>query len=124
MSPAQPFDQLLRTHRLVKARTDGPDSSIDKPTSKTATLRAYLKRQGRAKAADLAIEADLANTGLVWALLKGDINKGAVVREGEWYVWDESHDEKRHCAIKAAIRLLKSAGYQVSERNTEINGPR
>lgn len=104
MRTAQPFDQLLGIHCPDNQRA---------PMSKTAAMRAYLKRRGRATAAQLAEDAQLANTGLVGALLKADLDKGVVVREGSWYVWDEGHDEAQRVAIQAAIRLLTAAGYRV-----------
>lgn len=110
-----PFAQLVamasKPRPFVRKPTTGDDRA--KPLSKTGAMRAYLQEHGKATVADLAIEADLENTGLVYALLKADIAKGAIERQGNHYVWIESYDDDRRKDIAAAIRLLKSSGYSV-----------
>jgi hypothetical protein len=114
--PNNPFSQLI-AHASCQPRRVRAASAVhrEKPHTKTEALRAYLREVGRATAADLAMEADLANTGLVWALLKGDIAKGAVERRANQYIWNFDFDEEKQRDISEAIHLLKSAGYSVTK---------
>ena len=100
------------THRPI-------DRQGDQPATKTGAMREYLKRAGRATAADLAIEAEVkGNSGLVFALLKADLAKGSILRDGRWYVWNREFDEAQHERIQDAMRTLRAAGYTVS-RSTQ-----
>jgi len=118
MTPGNPFAQLIA--QASKPRRRGwPQplaASLARPATKTGAMRAYLQEHGKATAHDLAIEGDLENTGLVWALLKADIAKGAIERRGNHYVWIEAYDEDRRKDIQAAIRLLRSSGYVVTKK--------
>lgn len=116
-----PFAHLIAqvtTPRPFMRRATPADDQV-KPPTKTGAMRAYLQEHGKATAHDLAIEGDLENTGLVWALLKADIAKGAIERRGSHYVWVEAYDENRRKDIQAAIRLLTSSGYRVLKKGTE-----
>lgn len=116
-----PFAHLValasKPRPFVRRATPG-DAPVRPPT-KTGAMRAYLQEHGKATAHDLAIEGDLENTGLVWALLKADIAKGAIERRGNHYVWVEAYDENRRKDIQAAIRLLRSTGYSVTKKGAE-----
>jgi hypothetical protein len=117
MNP-NPFAQLIQHatrsgKRRKAARLLG---HTQKPDTKTERLRTYLRQNGRATAADLAIEADLDNTGLVWALLKGDIAKGAVEMQGGHYTWNDEYDDQEQQELKAAMRRLRAAGFVVVRR--------
>jgi hypothetical protein len=59
--------------------------------------------------------ADLDNTGLVSALLAGDIEKGRVFMRAGKYHWNPQHDEQLQAQLKAAANLLKRHGYKVSK---------
>jgi len=115
---SSPFSQLLAIAsqpsrgRVVHRLDDGGD----KPVTKTSLMRDYLRKQGKATAADLAIEAGIESTGLVWALLKADIAKGAIERQGTHYVWIDSFDAEQHRAVQSAIKLLKALGYSVKRK--------
>lgn len=117
-TPFNPFAALIaqassRKQRVAARRRE----SSDRPPTKTGAMRDHLRQVGRATAAELAIEAELTgNTGLVWALLKADIAKGAILREGHFYVWNPDFDESRHEHIQDAIRTLRAAGYTVTRR--------
>ena len=118
-STMNPFAALIaqvaaaRTPRVrTRTRAEGASSS-----TKTGAMRDYLRRVGRATAADLAIEAGVTgNSGLVFALLKAEIAKGAIVRDGRWYVWNQEFDEAQHERIQEAIRTLRAAGYTVTRK--------
>jgi len=115
---SSPFDQLIK-HATRPGRRRKAAKLMgfsQKPDTKTERLRTYLRKYGRATAADLAIEADLDNTGLVWALLKGDIAKGSVERDGQHYTWNEDYDDQDHQELKAALRKVRAAGYTVIKR--------
>jgi hypothetical protein len=92
-----------------------PAKPEPKPTSKTDKLRHHLRAQGSANAVVLAMEADLDNTGLVSALLAGDIEKGRVFMRAGKYHWNPQHDEQLQAQLKAAANLLKRHGYKVSK---------
>lgn len=112
-----PFKALIEqvTSRRHQPHRGPMNDDAQRPTTKTGAMRKYLKRAGRATAADLAIEAGVeGNSGLVWALLKSDIAKGAIVREGCWYVWNQDFDQAELTRIQEAIRTLRAAGYTVS----------
>lgn len=117
MTPT-PFAQLIQhaTRSGKRRKATRLLGHAQKPETKTERLRTYLRQKGRATAADLAIEADLDNTGLVWALLKGDIAKGAIERNGLHYTWNEAYDDQEHEELKAAIRRVRAAGYLVSRK--------
>lgn len=118
MSNHNPFAQLVAQLRARQRRamrqTDAPQQP---PTTKTGAMRAYLRARGKATAADLAIEAGLENTGLVGALLKADIAKGAIERRGDHYHWVDTFDQEQHRRVQAAIRTLRAAGYTVNRSN-------
>lgn len=88
--------------------------STDRPESKTERMRAYLRQHGAANAATLADEADLATTGLVAALLKGDIARGSVFRKGHKYHWNPQFDSDHSNRLADAARLLRANGFSVS----------
>lgn len=92
-----------------------PAKTEQKPTSKTDKLRHHLRAQGSATAQDLAMEADLDNTGLVSALLAGDIAKGRIFIRAGKYHWNPQHDEQLQTQLDAAVTLLKRHGYKVGK---------
>lgn len=120
MNPAiNPFAALIaqvaaaRSPRVCKRGAQ----AREQPATKTGAMREHLKRAGRATAADLAIEAEVTgNTGLVFALLKADLAKGAILRDGRFYVWNQEFDESQHEHIQEAIRTLRAAGYTVTRK--------
>lgn len=115
---SNPFQQLIK-HATRPGRRRKAAKLMgfsQKPDTKTERLRSYLRKHGRATAADLAIEADLDNTGLVWALLKGDIAKGAVEMQGGHYTWNDEYDDQEQQELKAAMRRLRAAGFVVVRR--------
>lgn len=71
--PAPPPRRAYSAHRA------------DREHSKAEGMRKYLMQHGEATAADLAADAGLKNTGLVYALLKWDIGKGYIERCGKFY---------------------------------------
>lgn len=81
--------------------------------TKTDRLRNYLRHHGAANASTLADEADVPQTALVGALLKGDIAKGRVFRWGDKYHWNHQFDEELHKRVQEAAELLKRNGYKV-----------
>lgn len=81
--------------------------------TKTDRLRNYLRHHGAANASTLADEADVPQTALVGALLKGDIAKGRVFRRGDKYHWNRQFDEELHKRVQEAAELLKRNGYKV-----------
>lgn len=119
MNPAiNPFAALIAQACARKPRITARRANLEgRPQTKTGAMRAHLRQVGRATAAELAIEAELTgNTGLVWALLKADIAKGAILREGHFYVWNPDFDESQREHIQDAIRTLRAAGYTVTRR--------
>lgn len=95
--------------------------STDRPESKTERMRAYLRQHGAANAATLADEADLATTGLVAALLKGDITRGSVFRKGHKYHWNPQFDADHSNRLADAARLLRANGFTVSNGKDMTN---
>lgn len=95
--------------------------STDRPESKTERMRAYLRHHGAANAATLADEADLATTGLVAALLKGDIARGSVFRKGHKYHWNPQFDADHSNRLADAARLLRANGFTVSNGKDMTN---
>lgn len=95
--------------------------STDRPESKTERMRAYLRQHGAANAATLADEADLATTGLVAALLKGDIARGSVFRKVHKYHWNPQFDTDHSNRLADAARLLRANGFTVSNGKDMTN---
>lgn len=108
------FDHLIqqltrRTRRQIPC-TDERVTSL----SKTERIRRYLRDVGPANSATLAMEADVPSCALVGALLKGDIARGSVVRDGARYVWNGDWDQHATKQIRQAKALLKRHGYIVT----------
>jgi membrane protein DedA with SNARE-associated domain len=93
---------------MAQAAPDAP-----KPTGKTDTMRQYLQQYGSATAVLLAMEADLASTGLVGALLKGDLARGRITYRLGRYWWNPAFDERLQADIDQAVALLKRHGWKV-----------
>lgn len=110
---ANPFAGLGQRGEPPAAPHHAPDGY-----SKTGVMRALLRRQGRATAAALAEHADLASTGLVYALLKNDIASGRIRFSDEGavrlYFWDGDAAANDAEEVVYAIRLLRSKGYTVT----------
>ncbi|MEP6770272.1 MAG: hypothetical protein ABI893_00635 [Polaromonas sp.] len=87
--------------------------------SRTERIRRLLKQATRPVTA-MEICFDMAEhflnfeTSLVWLLLKYDIKKGRVIFEGGKYRWNDAYDTAEAAAIRAAIKLLASHGYEVA----------
>lgn len=112
MNPMQSIATTLAGRSPWSFAKREPDQ---RPASKTERMRHYLRTQGSATAADLAMEADLENTGLVSALLAGDIAKGRLFMRSSKYHWNPQHDEQLQTQLDAAVTLLKRHGYKVSK---------
>jgi len=112
---SDPFSQI--TSALTSPR--GPWLPTPQPEpaqpSKTDRLREYLRTQGSATAIDLALEADLASTGLVGALLKVDLERGRVEFRAGRYTYNHEFDEAMDAEIRKAMALLKRHGYKVKK---------
>lgn len=80
---AQMADVLV-AHRAAPALTVSCQASINRCNGKTKALRMALE-QGCFSAQELARIASLRNSGLVYALLKVDMQKGLVVLEDGIY---------------------------------------
>lgn len=89
-----------------------------KPTSKTERMRNYLRQHGSASAATLADEADVPQTALVGALLKGDMARGSVFHRGNRYHWNHQFDADLHKQLSKAAALLRANGYTVTKPQT------
>lgn len=85
--------------------------------TKTDRLRNYLRHHGAANASTLADEADVPQTALVGALLKGDIAKGRVFRRGDKYHWNHQFDEQLHRRLQEAAALLRANGFTVRKQD-------
>ena len=83
--------------------------------SKTERMRQYLREHGWANSSTLAMEADAPQTALVGALLKGDLSKGRVIRDGNGYRWNRAFDDRTADRIKRAVALLRRHGYEVKK---------
>lgn len=110
------FDHLIqqltrRTRRQVVCTGHGAERITS--LSKTERIRTYLREVGPANSATLAMEADVPSCALVGALLKGDLARGSVVRDGARYVWNNDWDSKAAEQIRQAKALLKRHGYTV-----------
>lgn len=89
-----------------------------KPLSRTETIRRHLRETGTAMTSEeIAFDLDdaLPNFGshLVWLLLKHDVKKGRIVFDGR-YSWNHDYDTAEAAAIRAAVKLLKTHGYEVT----------
>lgn len=88
----------------------------EKGLSRTETIRRLLKAANRpVTAAEITFDVEFPNFGshLVWLLLKHDISKGRVIFKDGRYSWSHEYDSAQATAIRDAIKLLKSNGYQV-----------
>lgn len=82
--------------------------------SKTARMRAKLRRDGPCTAAVLAAHVRLSTTGLVAGLLKWDIERGRVRFHRGVYEISEQEVEQ-HEALQEAIALVRRHGYKVTK---------
>lgn len=119
------FDQIATTlthgnpWAMAKPRQVKP--AIEPGISRVERIRQLLKSTGTAMT-DAEIAWDMADhfpnfgANLVWLLLKHDIAKGRVrmIRHG-LYRWNDEYEGATQTAIRAAIKLLKRHGYQVTE---------
>lgn len=87
----------------------------ERPTSKTERMRQYLREHGPTTSAVLAMECDVPTCALVGALLKGDLARGSVWRDGDRYAWDSSWDEHLAAELRDARALLVRHGYRVTK---------
>lgn len=86
MNPfASLISQVTTARQAPPPRRPYSAHSADRGNTKAEAMRKHLMHHGEATAADLAAVAQLKNTGLVHALLKWDIGKGAVERCGKFY---------------------------------------
>lgn len=90
-----------------------PSEGAPKRVNKTEAMRNYLRANGKATAPDLAMEADVEQTGLVGALLKTDLQRGRIFMRDGRYHWNPEHDERQAAEVRQAIALLKRQGYKV-----------
>lgn len=111
------FDHLIQ-QLTRRTRRQPPCAERFEVTSlsKTERIRTYLREVGPAVSATLAIEADVPSCALVGALLKGDLARGSVVRDGARYVWNSDWDNQAAEEIRKAKALLKRHGYIVTKR--------
>lgn len=111
-----PFEQITRT---LTGRSPWPfaipERRAAKSESKTERMRNYLRQHGSASASTLADEADVPQTALVGALLKGDLARGSVVHRGNKYHWNHQFDRDHHQRLQEAARLLRANGFTVSK---------
>jgi hypothetical protein len=111
------FDQLVSQlsprRRLASPAVAAPSTHGPGGGTKTQTMRRYLQCHGPANSVTLALEAELENTGLVSALLKGDIERGSVYRHGDKWAWNDEWSAAREQALRDAAALLRHAGYVV-----------
>lgn len=92
-----------------------PERATAKPETKTERMRNYLRQHGSASAATLADEADVPQTALVAALLKGDMARGSVFYRGKQYHWNHQFDAELHEQLSKAAALLRAHGYTVTK---------
>ena len=113
-----PFTQMassLTAHALPAWTQSEP---ITKGLSRTERIRCLLRAATRpVTAAEIAfdMEDEFPNfgSGLVWLLLKYDIQKGRVILVRGKYIWNQEYDTAESAAIRDAVKLLKKHGYQV-----------
>jgi hypothetical protein len=112
-----PFDHITTT---LTGRAPWPFQVLAKdekqpPESKTERMRAYLRTEGAATAATLAMEADVDRPALIGALLKADLKRGSVFRRGNKYHWNPQFDAQHHQRLAEAARLLRANGFTVTK---------
>ena len=83
------------------------------PAGKTQRMLDYIRENRSANAIELAIEADLDNTGLVGALLKNAIKKGQVDRIAGRYHWNAAYDAELQADLLQAAQVLRRHGWKV-----------
>lgn len=112
------FDHLIQqlTHRTQR-RVERSEHAerVAAGMSKTERIRRYLRECGPANSATLAMEADVPQCALVGALLKGDLQRGSVLRQGTRYAWNHQWDIQAQEEISQAKALLRRHGYNVTK---------
>ena len=88
----------------------------ERGTTKTELMRRYLRQHGWANSHTLAIEADVPQVALVGALLKGDLLRGSVIRQGNGYAWNTHYDAQTAVQIQQAKALLRRHGYVITRK--------
>lgn len=89
--------------------------SADPAETKTDRMRNYLREFGSASARTLADRAGLPRSALVSALLKADVENGAVYMREGYYYWDDDFDAEKQKRINEAASLLRANGYTITK---------
>lgn len=107
-----PWDALLR-HRPVAQFDQCQEDPALLKTSKAARVRELLRQKGPMSAAEICMEVDYPNTGLVSASMKHDIAIGRLSLTNGLYAVNPDYDANLHRSIKRARALLRKHGYTV-----------
>lgn len=82
--------------------------------TRTEGIRNLLREATRPlTAAEIAYDLDLPTSCTVWLLMKYDMQKGRVLLADGHYRWNHEYDRQEAEELRAAVKLLKKAGYQV-----------
>ena len=113
-----PFAQMATVLAAAHAPAFSQSEPISKGLSRTERIRRLLRAATRpVTAAEIAfdMEDEFPNfgSGLVWLLLKYDIQKGRVILARGKYSWNQEYDTAEAAAIRDAVKLLKLHGYKV-----------
>lgn len=115
MNPHTPFTAMARSlaKRYPAASMPVPKCSAPGQTL-TASIRELIRQHGPLSSLSIAttLEIDGAR-GLVYALLKNDLQKGQIeFSDGKFY-WNHAYDEGLAKRIKQAAALLRRHGYRI-----------
>lgn len=115
LNPHNPFTSMAKalTRRYPAAPAHAATCNTNSQTL-TARIRDLIRQHGPLSSHSIAatLEMDGAS-GLVYALLKNDLQKGQVeFSDGKFY-WNQAYDEGLAKRIKQAAALLRRHGYRV-----------
>lgn len=111
-----PFDQMCADLAAKHAFPTAPATTTPKAKgpSTTGAIRDLLKKAHRPMtAAEIAFDMALEGSGTVWLLMKYDLQKGRVLLVDGLYRWNHDYDLAEAIELRAAVKLLKRAKYQI-----------
>ena len=115
LNPHTPFTAMAKAlaRRYPAPPVPAPECGARGQTL-TASIRELIRQHGPLSSLSIAATLEIdGSRGLVYALLKNDLQKGQIeFSEGKFY-WNHDHDEGLAKRIKQAAALLRKHGYSI-----------
>ena len=120
MTPHTPFTAMAKALAKRYPAAPAPATTCSAPgQTLTARIRELVRQHGPLSSLSIAATLEIdGSSGLVYALLKNDLQKGQVeFSDGKFY-WNHDYDAGLAKRISQAAALLKRHGYRVKAPET------